>query len=101
MPSYIYKCTDCEHKEVIELPMSSNPNDRRWCKLCREPDEEKTMTRRIGVCSFPKNVGKVFAGDWYKKTYGQELGADAMDKSRQAEDKKTLEREFRKMTRND
>ena len=96
MPNYIYKCLECDHSELIELPISSDPSERRWCKLCHEPDEEHTMTRRIGKSQFPKNVGKVFAGDWYKKTYGIELGQGSLDKARQAEDRKNLEREFKK-----
>jgi hypothetical protein len=40
----------------------------------------------------------VRAGDWYKKQYGHELGAGSLDKARQAEDRKTLEKEFRKRT---
>jgi hypothetical protein len=100
VPNYIYKCTECDHKEIAELPISFSPKIRLPCDDCYSghPDEEFTMTRRIGTPSFPTNCNKVFAGDWYKKQYGHELGQGSMDKAQQAEDRKTLEREFRKRT---
>jgi len=95
MPKYIYRCTFCDYKEVHELPISFDPKIKLHCLDCNKEDK---MTRRIGKPSFPKNCNMVRAGDWYKKTYGHELGAGSMEKAQQQEDRKTLEREFRKRT---
>lgn len=83
MPNYIYKCTECDHKEMVELPISSDPSEKRWCKMCHEPDEESTMTRRIGRALFPEKVGRVWAGDWFKKTYGHDIDEVAKQRGRE------------------
>ena len=96
MPDYIYKCIHCHYKTVHTLKMSFDPAKKLFCSECS--NTTPSMTRRIGRPSFPTNVGKVFAGDWYKKQYGHELGEGSMNAAQQAEDRKTLEREFRKKT---
>ncbi len=97
MPNYIYKCTECDHKYVTKLPISFDPKIKLACRYSHD-GTEFTMTRRIGKPSYPKEVGKEFAGDWYKKEYGHELGEGSLNKAQQARDRKTLEREFRKKT---
>ena len=94
MPTYKYKCELCAFEQMMMLPISSDPKEKRVCEDC----SKVTMTRRIGKPQFPKTVGKVFAGDWYKKTYGQDVGDAYMEKAQQQESKKILEREFRKQT---
>ena len=98
MPNYIYKCKVCEDIMEITLPISTDPSqcienpDRRHGGICYG------LYKRI-IGSTPSFKGlKTFAGDWYKKTYGIELGQGSLDKAQQAEDRKTLEREFRKRT---
>lgn len=98
MPNYIYKCTYCGASYDMNLPMSSDPKIKYHCFATDCDSRTDCVTRRIGRPSFPKKVGKVFAGDWFKKTYGIELGEGSMNKATQAEDRKTLEREFRKDT---
>ena len=98
MPNYIYKCTECDHKVVIELAISYDPKVKFGCPNCNTASDKRTMTRRIGLATFPANCNTVFAGDWFKKTYGHDIGRGYEDKVRQAEDRKTLEREFKKET---
>jgi hypothetical protein len=73
------------------LPMSTEPSKIFQCSSC--PNGE--MSRRIINPGAIKGF-KVFAGDWFKKEYGHDIGQAYEDKARQAEDRKTLEREFRK-----
>jgi len=77
--------------------MSSDPEERLWCRECPN-SVEMTMTRRIGKPRIGKISNKVYAGDWYKKQYGHELGEGSLEKAQQQEDMKTLEKEFRKRT---
>lgn len=93
MPNYIYKCIHCGFKETVALSISYDPTIKRFCSACKK---FLAMTRRIGPSVIPKEVGKVFVGDWYKKQYGHELGAGSLEKAQQEEDRKTLEREFKK-----
>jgi hypothetical protein len=51
--------------------------------MCHEPDEESTMTRRIGRALFPEKVGRVWAGDWFKKTYGHDIDEVAKQRGRE------------------
>jgi len=44
---------------------------------------------------------KVFAGDWFKKKYGHDVGEAYDDKARQAEDKKVMERELKRQLGHD
>ena len=76
--------------------MSYDPSKKLYCLECS--NSEPTMTRRIGKPSFPDKVGRVFAGDWFKKQYGNELGEGSMNRAQQEEDRRALEREFRKET---
>ena len=93
MPGYSYKCGKCKQITMLELPISTDPDKRFGCEC------GYLMKRVIAVVpQFPKEVGKVFAGDWFKKTYGSELGEGSENEATQAEDRKTLEREFRKKT---
>jgi len=94
MPTYKYKCQLCAFEQMVILPISSDPKAKRDCEDCNSED---VMPRRIGKPQFPKTVGKVFAGDWYKKTYGEDIGAAYEERARQQESKKILEREFKKM----
>lgn len=78
MPTYKYKCTVCDHEEFLSMRISVNPSTKVECPDCWEradTDElEPTMTRRIVASSIPESVGKVWAGDWFKKTYGHDIG---------------------------
>lgn len=72
MPNYHYKC--CECKEVVEvtLPISTDPKAPLSCEC------GYTMSRIIVAgAQFPEKVGKVWAGDWFKKTYGRDMSEEA------------------------
>jgi len=93
MPNYAYRCCECKNVTVLNLPISTNPKKTFACEC------GYTMKRVIKfIPQMPENVNKVFAGDWYKKEYGHDLGEGSLNKAQQAEDRKTLEREFRRKT---
>lgn len=89
MPDYKYKCTQCDYVEVFTLQMSSDPKAKLDCGDC---GEEESMTRRIGVAQFPEKVGKVWAGEWFKKTYGHDMTEGT---ARKAREKAEMDRERR------
>jgi len=70
VPNYVYKCERCKAKYSLKLPMSHdakilyNCEDSRCIGLCR----------RIIAPGATFGMPKVRAGDWFKKTYGKELG---------------------------
>ncbi len=82
MPNYIYKCTECDHEYMQQLPMSFDPKIKLACRHSHD-GTEFTMTRRIGKAIFPEKVGKVFAGDWFKKTYGHDMSEVAKGRARE------------------
>ena len=89
MPNYKYKCISCAHTETMFLKMSTDPKKRFDCKEC---DGEQSMTRRISKPAGHKGF-KVWAGDWYKKTYGRDLGEGAHERaSRIAEHRREVKR---------
>jgi putative FmdB family regulatory protein len=73
MPTYSYKCPDCESISDHFLPMSTDPEKKMPCPACFGAKSYRVITRAPMV-----NGLKVFAGDWFKKTYGHELGEDGM-----------------------
>jgi putative FmdB family regulatory protein len=86
MPNYKYKCYSCNLIDEIFLPISTDPQKLFCCPGC--PDG--TMRRMTGLINPAATLGlKVFAGDWYKKTYGHELGEDGESA---AEKKRDLKR---------
>lgn len=94
MPNYLYKCTKCEDKIDITLPISSDPK-----QLLESPGHKvycdglyKRIMRPFGSI---KGL-RVFAGEWFKKTYGHDMGEAYEDKARQKEDRETLEREYKR-----
>lgn len=97
MPNYIFKCIRCHYRISVFRSISSDPSEKLWCPECNN-SIEKTMTRRIGKPKIGKISNKVYAGDWYKKEYGHELGEGSLQKAQQQEDMKILEKEFRKRT---
>ena len=62
--------------------MSSLPQDRP-ATIC-------TAVYIVAGALFPEKVGKVWAGDWFKKQYGREIGEAAQDK---VDEKKRYERQ--------
>jgi putative FmdB family regulatory protein len=69
MPNYKYYCPDCDVAAEKTLLISSDPKEKLQCGSCKK----LTMERRISLPARPMGF-KVWAGDWYKKTYGQEIG---------------------------
>lgn len=67
MPNYIYKCCKCKQKTKLNLPISTDPKKFFACRC------GYTMHRTIVVAQFPEKVGKVWAGDWFQKTYGHDI----------------------------
>lgn len=69
MPNYYYKCCECKTVIKVELPISTDPKKLLVCEC------GYTMKRIIRPgAEFPKNVGRVWAGDWFRKTYGHDMG---------------------------
>lgn len=69
MPQYIYKCTKCEFKDIVALPMSFDPSVTLRCEHC----QIDSMTRRMGSShSFNANTRRTL-GQWYKENTGKEL----------------------------
>jgi len=87
MPNYKYKCKDCSEIIMVELPISFDPKIEFTCLECEGP-----MVRKIIVSVFPEKVGKVFVGDWFKKTYGFDMAAKAHSRKELQEDMKKAER---------
>jgi len=106
MPTYRYKCTVCDHEEFLAMRISVDPSTKVECPNCWEradTDElEPTMTRRIVASSIPNVVGKVWAGDWFKKTYGHDISEGAQGavnaRARYESEKKALEEKGIRMT---
>ena len=93
MPAYKYKCTTCDYEEMHTLNISSDPQKRLFCpNVCVYATP--TMTRRIISPSIPRVVGKVWAGDWFKDTYGHDIGEAAQGA---VNEKRDYEREKMKL----
>lgn len=80
MPNYLYKCTECESEIWLTLPISSDPQKRYDCEEC---GQGHGMSRRIVKSSIPKTVGHVWAGDWFKQTYGHDMADVARQRARE------------------
>lgn len=73
MPNYHYKCNGCKGIARMDLPISTDPKKTFECFECGD-----SMKRIIVAgAQFPEKVGKVWAGDWFKKTYGKDMGDEA------------------------
>lgn len=88
MPNYKYKCCKCKKNKIFTLPISTDPKKMMSC------DCGYIMKRAIIVSQFPEKVGKVWADDWYKKTYGHGLGE--RDKS-YASEQAALDKEVKEL----
>ena len=89
----------CCYAQMVQLKMSYDPSIKIFCPEC--DNTTPTMTRRIISSEIPKAVGKVFAGDWFKETYGTELGEACIDEATQQESRKSLEAGLRKQLKED
>lgn len=98
MPNYTYKCNKCEATHTVTLPMSTDPKQLRDCAEC----DGKCKRIIVSGAVVPKVVGKVWAGDWFKKTYGHDMfeGADRMVSERRdyEREKKNLEKDGVRIT---
>lgn len=69
MPNYNYQCQVCKVIDKKFLPISTDPSKLFLC-VCGA-----LMAR--GIIRQEEVTGlKTFAGDWFRKTYGHELGED-------------------------
>lgn len=68
MPNYAYRCGKCKQITTKSLPISTDPRQAFACEC-------GYLMKRIIVSGalFPEKVGKVWAGDWFKKTYGHDI----------------------------
>lgn len=91
MPKYTYKCPRCEDTFEVTLPMSADPK-----KLLNYPGHKNMclgLFKRIITPGASFKGFKVFAGDWFKKTYGFDIGekettkAELQKDCRRAEEK--------------
>ena len=94
MPTYKYKCKDCNAAKLFQMPISADPRLEKICHKCGS----ESMTRRITPCVFPEKVGKVFADKWFKETYGHELGADAATRVELERDLKAMKEKHERET---
>jgi hypothetical protein len=83
------------------MGISSDPKKKLFCPNdCVYATE--TMTRRIITSSIPNVVGKVWAGDWFKKTYGHDIGEASQgavnERSQYEKEKMALEEKGIRMT---
>lgn len=92
MPNYKYKCTSCGHIEVMFLKISTSPGKHFDCTNC---ESKETMTRRISKPAGHQGL-KVWAGDWFKKTYGHDMGEAAAKKASVLDEHRKEVRELRK-----
>lgn len=89
MPNYNYQCKSCGVTEKKFLPISTDPAQLFPCVCGSE------MSR--GIIRQGEVTGlKTFAGDWFKKTYGHELGEDGMSAAEKKADYQRLLREHEK-----
>lgn len=97
LPKYSYKCCECKSIVKINLPISTDPKQLYECEC------GYSMKRIITPgAQFPEKVGKVWAGDWFRKTYGHDIGEGAERKIREKEsyerERRVLERDGVKIT---
>lgn len=90
--NYKYRCLNCDTVAIIPLPISFEPKKKLKCEEC----DKEEMVRRILRCQFPEKVGKVYAGDWFKKTYGYDIREPYEDKARQKEDMREMEKKIKR-----
>jgi len=94
MPNYSYKCCKSKLIHTIELPISFDPARTIPCECC---NGRYTMSRVIKLTAqFPEKVGKVWAGDWFRKTYGFDMGEQACTQKQLKEDMAKAERLYKK-----
>jgi putative FmdB family regulatory protein len=91
VPNYNYKCRKCETVEKKFLPISTDPSKLLECPCGGE------MFRSV-ISQGPVNGLKTFAGDWFKKTYGHELGEDGMSAAEKKADYESLLKEHKRET---
>jgi len=61
----------------MDLPISTEPSKLFPCFECK--GEMKRII--VAGAQFPEQVGRVWAGDWFKKTYGHDIGAAARERA--------------------
>lgn len=77
LPNYTFKCDECEDVVKKFLRLSSDPRELLDCGCGAK------MRRIIVVSQIPSAVGKVWAGDWFKKTYGHDIAEGTERKSKE------------------
>jgi len=78
MPNYHYKCCKCYTIVKFDLPISTDPKKKMCCEC------GYTMGRIIvSGAQFPETVGRVWADDWFKKTYGRDMSESASERSKE------------------
>jgi len=76
MPNYTYRCCKCKQITILNLPISTDPKAIQAC--------ECGYTMRRIIASTPAFNGfKVWAGDWFKKTYGHDITEGAQRKAKE------------------
>lgn len=94
MPKYLYKCNRCEDIVDVPLPISFDP--KQFINFPGHKNVCLGLFWRIMRAPGAVKGFKTFAGDWFKKTYGQDIGAAYEDKARQKTDYETMKRELDK-----
>lgn len=80
MPNYNYKCANCLVIEKKFLAISTDPSKQFPCEKCCG------FMDRVPITPGPVTGLKTFAGDWFKKTYGHEIGGDGESAAQQKAD---------------
>ena len=82
MPNHIYRCTQCEYQEsrlILGLPSEEVLDAPFKCNGCGA----LAMKRRPCLVSSSFGMPKERAGDWFKKTYGHDIGEKDEEKAEQ------------------
>lgn len=85
MPTYILRCDSCEASyEVFSKKFLDSDKLSHPCTKC-----DGSYRVAIGLKpSIP--TGKVFAGDWFKKQYGFEMGEKDTERAEEKSEEKKL-----------
>jgi len=92
MPNYDYRCGSCATVERLFLPISTDPAKPLVCEHCGD------LAYRYMGSNKPSatNGLKTFAGDWFRKTYGHELGEDGQSAAEKKRDFQRAAEEHKK-----
>lgn len=93
MPNHIYRCSKCEYQEsrlILRLPSSDELDKPSKCNGCGAV----SMERKPCLVSSSFGMPKERAGDWFKRTYGHDIGEKDEAKAEQQKSLSTMKKEL-------